>query len=71
MRVLKDQEERAIRRLIEEIDALDARRERPGRIVLGLFAAAFVCSLGLLIYTVSYAHPAVSRTIPAPAPAVP
>lgn len=49
-------EERAVARLIAEINALDAWRDRVGRWVVCLFMAAFVAALMLLLWSVKYAH---------------
>jgi hypothetical protein len=71
MSATKDHEEQAIRKLVAQIDALDAWRDRPGRIVIYLFLATFLGSVSLLVFTVTHAHPAVNRGAPAassPAP---
>jgi type VI protein secretion system component VasF len=52
-------EDRAMARLIAEIDALDAWRDRVGRRVVYLFLATFAVALALLLWSVKYAitHP--------------
>lgn len=49
-------EERAVARLIAEIDALDAWRDRIGRRVVYLFMVTFAAALVLLLWSVKYAH---------------
>lgn len=43
-------EERAIEKLIAQIDSIDQWRERTGRRVLWLFAITFACALSLLLW---------------------
>lgn len=49
-----DTEERAIRRLIAEIDELDHWRDRVGRRVIYAFLGTFAFALTLLAYVVVY-----------------
>jgi hypothetical protein len=68
MRAKERDEERAIERLIAEIDELDTWRDRIGRRVIFLFLATFVFALGLLIWVLKYAqeHPPEPQAHPGP-----
>jgi len=49
-------EEQAVRRLIAQIDSLDAWKDRIGWRVVYLFMGTFAAALTLLVWTVKYAH---------------
>jgi hypothetical protein len=59
-----DREQGAIRRLIAEIDSIDAWRDRVGRQIVILFIATFVSALGLLVWSVSHAQDIVKTSGP-------
>jgi hypothetical protein len=61
------QESAAIRRLIEEIDRIEAPRDRTGRRLVILFLTSFAGSVCLLFWTVTHAQPVVRM----PGPRVP
>jgi hypothetical protein len=61
------QEEGAIRRLITEIDSLDAWRDRVGKRILVLFFSTFAGALCLLVWAVTHAEDVVKT----PGPRVP
>jgi hypothetical protein len=48
------EEERAVRRLIAEIDSLDAWRDRAGKRILVLFFCTFAAALCLLFWAVAH-----------------
>ena len=54
MNQTSDRESRAISNLIEEIDRLDAWRDRVGRRVIAAFLVTFAVALGLLVYVALY-----------------
>jgi len=62
-----DQEEGAIRRLVAEIDSLDAWRDRTGKRILVLFFSTFAGALCLLVWAVT--HP--ENIVKTPGPRVP
>jgi hypothetical protein len=62
-------ESRAIRNLISQIDDIDRWRERVGRRLIALFLCVFCFAVGLLLYVVTFEHPA-QRAVP-PGPRVP
>jgi hypothetical protein len=57
----------AIRRLVAEIDSIDAWRDRVGRRILVLFFSTFAGALCLLVWTVTHAESVVKM----PGPRVP
>jgi hypothetical protein len=61
------QEQGAIQRLIDQIDSIDACRDRVGRRIVILFFTAFVSALGLLVWSASHAQDIVKT----PGPRVP
>ncbi len=52
-----ESESAAIRKLIAEINALDAWRERVGRRIIMLFLGTFAGALGLLFYIAAFEGP--------------
>lgn len=70
MRSIVDDETRAVAKLIAQIDALDAWRNRPGRRVLLLFAAVFLAALCLLGWVALFDGPPRKLQTP-PGPRVP
>ncbi len=56
MREKKQDEARAVARLIAEIDSIDAWRDRVGRRVICLFLVTFAFAVGLLFWTVNQVH---------------
>lgn len=64
-------EERAVARLIAEIDSLDAWRDRIGRRVVYLFMLTFAGALVLLLWSVKYAHDIPPGPLEHPGPRVP
>lgn len=62
-------EAEAIRKLIRQIDDLDAWRDRIGRRIIALFLTVFAGALMLLFYVAAYAHP--PQNLPHPGPRVP
>ena len=59
-----DQETRAIRRLIAEVDSLDAWRNRTGRRIIVLFVGTFAGAVCLLFWTAMHSQPVVFPTGP-------
>lgn len=53
----EDSESTAVRKLIAEINALDAWRERVGRRIIVLFLGTFAGALGLLFYIAAFEGP--------------
>ncbi|MGD0577843.1 MAG: hypothetical protein ABSC08_02830 [Bryobacteraceae bacterium] len=51
-----DQETRAIWRLIQEVDSIDAWRDRTGRRIVVLFLATFAVAAGLLVWAATHAQ---------------
>jgi hypothetical protein len=66
-RTAPERESGAIRRLIAEIDSIDACRDRVGRRILLLFFATFACASCLLVWSVTHAQDIVKM----PGPRVP
>jgi len=66
----EDAESTAVAKLIAEINALDAWRERVGRRIIALFLGTFACALGLLFYIAAYEGPPAALQTP-PGPRVP
>ena len=66
----EDAENTAVAKLIAEIDALDAWRERVGRRIIALFLGTFAGALGLLFYIAAYEGPPTTLMTP-PGPQVP
>lgn len=62
-----DREASAIRRLIAEIDAIDAWRDRVGKRILVLFFTTFLLALCLLFWSVTHAQ----NIVKTPGPRVP
>ncbi|NWF83578.1 MAG: hypothetical protein HXY18_07095 [Bryobacteraceae bacterium] len=63
----QDAENAAVARLIAEIDALDAWRERVGRRIILLFLSTFAGALGLLFYIAAFeGAPRELKTPPGP-----
>lgn len=63
----QDAENAAVAKLIAEIDALDAWRERVGRRIILLFLGTFACALGLLFYIAAFeGAPRELKTPPGP-----
>jgi hypothetical protein len=60
-------EARAVRRLIAEIDSLDAWRDRVGRWILALFFSTFAGALCLLVWAATHSESVVKP----PGPRVP
>jgi hypothetical protein len=63
-------ERRAVARLIDEINALDAWRERVGRRIICLFLGTFAAAVGLLFYIAAFEGPPRELKTP-PGPRVP
>lgn len=61
------EEARAVRRLIAEIDSLDAWRDRVGRRILVLFFSTFAGALCLLVWAVTHTE----NVVRTPGPRVP
>jgi hypothetical protein len=61
------EEEGAIRRLVAEIDSLDAWRDRAGKRILVLFFFTFAAALCLLVWAVTHSESVVQT----PGPRVP
>lgn len=61
------EEEAAIRRLVAEIDSLDALRDRAGKRILVLFFSTFAGALCLLVWAVMHAE----NVVKTPGPRVP
>jgi hypothetical protein len=55
-----DQERRAIGRLIQEIDSLEAWRERTGRRIVVLFLTTFAVAACLLVWAATHAQTVVA-----------
>ena len=66
----EDAESTAVAKLIAEINALDAWRERVGRRIIYLFLGTFACAVGLLFYIAAFEGPPSSLRVP-PGPKVP
>ena len=66
-RMPADQETRAIRRLIQEIDSIEAWRDRTGRRIVVLFLATFMAAACLLVWAAMHAQAVVAP----PGPRVP
>ncbi|MCL4793422.1 MAG: hypothetical protein KJZ84_02610 [Bryobacteraceae bacterium] len=64
-------EERAVRRLIAEIDSIDAWRDRVGWRVVYLFMGTFAAALVLLVWSVKYAYESPPGPMAHPGPKVP
>lgn len=62
-------ERAAVARLIAEINALGAWRERVGRRIILLFLGTFACALGLLFYIAAFEGPPIEPQTP-PGPRV-
>lgn len=63
----KDPESAAVAKLISEINALDAWRERVGRRIIMLFLGTFAGALGLLFYIAAFeGAPRELKTPPGP-----
>ena len=62
-----DREAGAIRRLIAEIDSIDAWRDRVGKRILVLFFSTFAGALCLLVWSVTHAQ----EIVKTPGPRVP
>jgi len=62
-----DQETRAIGRLIQEIDSIEACRNRTGRRIVALFLATFMAAAYLLVWAATHAQAVVAP----PGPRVP
>ena len=71
MRTNEQAEERAVARLIAQIDSIDAWRDRVGRRVMCLFLVTFVFAVGLLFWTVKQASDNPPGTQTPPGPQVP
>ncbi|MGD0000851.1 MAG: hypothetical protein ABSE21_12200 [Bryobacteraceae bacterium] len=66
-RMPADQETRAIGRLIQEIDSIEAWRDRTGRRIVVLFLATFAAAACLLVWAAMHAQAVVAP----PGPRVP
>jgi hypothetical protein len=66
----EDAESKAVAKLISEINALDAWRERVGRRIIAVFLGTFACALGLLFYIAAFEGPPAALQSP-PGPRVP
>jgi len=64
-------EEQAVRRLIAEVDSIDAWRDRVGWRVVYLFMGTFAAALVLLVWSVKYAYEAPPGPMEHPGPRVP
>lgn len=71
MRVSKQDEARAVQRLIAQIDSIDAWRDRVGRRIVCLFLLTFAFAVGLLFWTVKQVHGNPPGTQTPPGPQVP
>jgi hypothetical protein len=67
----KQSEEQAVRRLIAEIDSIDAWRDRIGWRVVYLFMGTFAVALVLLVWSVKYAYDHPPGPMDHPGPRVP
>jgi hypothetical protein len=67
VRAADGEEEGAIRRLVAEIDSLDAWRDRVGRRILVVFFSTFAGALCLLAWAVTHAE----NVVKTPGPRVP
>jgi hypothetical protein len=65
--ITSDPEQGAIQRLIDQIDSIDACRDRIGRRIVILFFTTFVSALGLLVWSASHSQ----DIIKTPGPRVP
>ncbi|GEM_PF-1641148 len=57
MKASVESEQRAIERLIAEIDSIDEWRDRIGRRVMWLFAGTFTVALSLLAWVAMFENP--------------
>ncbi|MBA3975247.1 MAG: hypothetical protein C0504_13655 [Candidatus Solibacter sp.] len=71
MRAGKQDEARAVQRLIADIDSIDAWRDRVGRRVVCLFLLTFAFAVGLLFWTVKQVHGNPPGTLTPQGPQVP
>ncbi|MBE0658002.1 MAG: hypothetical protein IH602_09950 [Bryobacteraceae bacterium] len=71
MRTSEQDEERAVERLIAQIDSIDAWRDRVGRRIVCLFLLTFAFAVGLLFWTVKQVHGNPPGTQTPPGPQVP
>lgn len=67
VRAADSEEEGAIRRLVAEIDSLDAWRDRVGKRILVLFFSTFAGALCLLVWAVTHTE----NIVKTPGPRVP